>query len=45
MRVQCARILAKHGHTDPVKYPDYSTKEKAEAVNKPFIDKKPPNLL
>jgi nitrite reductase (cytochrome c-552) len=44
-RVECARILAKHGHTEPVKYPDYSTKEKAQALNKLFIEGKPPKLL
>jgi nitrite reductase (cytochrome c-552) len=44
-RVECTRILAKHGHTDPVNYPDYSTKEKAQELNKLFIDGKPPKLL
>jgi nitrite reductase (cytochrome c-552) len=44
-RVECARILAKHGHTEPVNYPDYSTKEKAQELNKLFIDGKPPKLL
>jgi nitrite reductase (cytochrome c-552) len=44
-RVECARILAKHGHIEPVNYPDYSTKEKAEEVNKLFIEGKPPKLL
>jgi nitrite reductase (cytochrome c-552) len=44
-RVQCARILAKHGVTDPVAYPDYSTKEKAEKVIRQFIAGKPPRLI
>ena len=44
-RVECARILAKKGYTGEVNYPDISTKEKAEAVNKAFIDGKPPKLL
>jgi formate-dependent nitrite reductase cytochrome c552 subunit len=44
-RVECARILAKHGHTEPVSYPDYSTKEKAEELNKQFMDGKTPKLL
>ncbi|MCC6124752.1 MAG: ammonia-forming cytochrome c nitrite reductase subunit c552 [Pirellulales bacterium] len=44
-RVECARILAKRGHTEPVKYPDYGTKEKAQELNKQFIDGKPPKLL
>lgn len=39
-RVECARILAKHGVTDPVRYPEYDTKEKATAVIKTFIDGK-----
>jgi nitrite reductase (cytochrome c-552) len=37
-RIQCAQILAKHGVTDPIKYPDISSKEKAQAVIKQFID-------
>jgi nitrite reductase (cytochrome c-552) len=44
-RVECARILAKHGVTDPVQYPDTSSKEKAQAVIKQFIDGTPPKLL
>jgi len=45
VRVECARILAKHGVTKPVAYPDFSTKEKAQTLVKPFIDGKPPKLL
>ena len=44
-RIECARLLAKHGHSEPVKYPDFSTKEKAQELNKKFIDGKPPKLL
>ena len=44
-RVECARILAKHGVTKPVEYPDFSTKEKAQTLIKPFVDGKPPKLL
>lgn len=44
-RLECARILAKHGTTTPVKYPDFSTKEKAQALIKEVIDGKPPKLL
>ncbi|NLF09580.1 MAG: ammonia-forming cytochrome c nitrite reductase subunit c552 [Pirellulaceae bacterium] len=44
-RVECARILAKHGYNDPVKYPDFSTKEKAQTLNKEFIEGRPPKLL
>jgi nitrite reductase (cytochrome c-552) len=44
-RVECARILAKHGIAKPVNYPDFGTKEKAQAIIKTFIDGKPPKLL
>lgn len=44
-RVECARILAKHGVSKPVAYPDFSTKQKAQTLIKPFVDGKPPKLL
>ncbi|HLA83881.1 MAG TPA: ammonia-forming cytochrome c nitrite reductase subunit c552 [Thermoguttaceae bacterium] len=44
-RVEAARILAKHGVTGPVAYPDFSTKAKAQALAKAFADGKGPNLL
>jgi nitrite reductase (cytochrome c-552) len=44
-RVDCARILAKHGVQKPVEYPDFSTKEKAQTLIKPFVDGKPTKLL
>jgi len=44
-RVECARILARHGVNEPVRYPDFSTKAKAQAVTKAFVDAKPPGLL
>jgi nitrite reductase (cytochrome c-552) len=44
-RIECARILAKHGYTEPVNYPDYSTKEKAQQTSKQFIEGNPPKLL
>jgi nitrite reductase (cytochrome c-552) len=44
-RVECARLLAKHGVTEPVRYPDYSSKAKAQAVIQQFIDGKPPGLV
>lgn len=44
-RLECARILARHGYTKPVAYPDYSTKEKAQALVKAFAEGKPPKLL
>ena len=44
-RIECARILARHGVTEPVQYPDYSTKEKARGLNRAFIDGSPPELI
>jgi nitrite reductase (cytochrome c-552) len=44
-RIECTRILAKHGITKPIEYPDFSTKEKAQALIKLFVDGKPPKLL
>jgi nitrite reductase (cytochrome c-552) len=44
-RVEAARILARHGVTEAVAYPDFSTKEKAQAVNQAFVNGKPPRLV
>ena len=44
-RVECARILARHGVTAPIAYPDFSTKEKAQTLIQSFIDGNPPKLL
>jgi len=44
-RVESARILARHGVTTPVAYPDFSTKEKAQGLVKQFLDGAPPDLL
>lgn len=44
-RVECARVLARHGFNGPVKYPDFSTKEKAQALNEQYIQGRPPKLL
>ncbi len=44
-RLQCARILAQHGYAKPVAYPDFSTKDKAQALVKAFAAGKPPKLL
>ncbi|MBN2476289.1 MAG: ammonia-forming cytochrome c nitrite reductase subunit c552 [Pirellulales bacterium] len=44
-RVQCARMLAQKGYTEPVRYPDYADKQKAQALNQRFLDGKPPTLL
>jgi nitrite reductase (cytochrome c-552) len=45
VRLMCSKILAKHGYTKDVVYPDYSTKEKAKAVDKLFQEGKAPPLL
>ena len=44
-RLMCSRILARHGYTDEVAYPDFSTKEKAQALANLFIAGTPPSLL
>lgn len=44
-RIECARILAKHGVEKPIAYPDFSTKEKAQTLIKQFVDGTPPSLL
>ncbi len=44
-RVAAARILAHHGITEPVRYPDCSSKPKATAVLAAFLEGKPPELI
>ncbi len=44
-RLECARILAQKGYTEPVKYPDFSSKEKAQSLIGQFGEGKPPALL
>ncbi len=44
-RTECARVLAAHGVTKPVQYPEFDTKEKAQALIKQFISGTPPKLL
>ena len=44
-RVACARILARHGMTKQVEYPDFGTKEKAQSLIERFIDGRPPKLI
>ncbi|MBN2218617.1 MAG: ammonia-forming cytochrome c nitrite reductase subunit c552 [Pirellulales bacterium] len=44
-RLECGRILALKGYTNPVKYPDYSTKESAQRLIRQFTDGNPPSLL
>lgn len=43
-RLESARVLARHGVTEPVKYPDLSTKEKAQALLKSIAEGKMPEL-
>ena len=45
VRVACARILAKHGFTDEVVYPDYGTKSRATAIVEKFVAGERPSLL
>ncbi len=44
-RVECARILARHGVTARVRYPDFSSKEKAQALVGRFVEGSPPDLI
>ncbi len=44
-RVECTRILARHGIAEPVAYPDFSTKAKAQAIDAAFRQGKPPQLI
>jgi nitrite reductase (cytochrome c-552) len=45
VRVEMARLLATKGITDPVRYPDLSTREKAAEVMRAFESGNPINLL
>lgn len=44
-RVECARLLAKHGQLGSVEYPDAGSKEKAQTLVKTFVEGKPPQLI
>lgn len=44
-RVEAAKILARHGYTEAVDYPDFSTKEKAQAINQRYVKNDRPSLL
>ncbi len=44
-RLEATRILARHGVTAPVQYPDGSTRQKAQAVLAAFEKGKPPRLV
>ena len=45
VRLTCSRILARHGYTDEVAYPDFSTKEKAQELTSRFATGIAPSLL
>ena len=45
IRLECTRILAKYGYTEPVLYPDYRTKEQAGTIVKAFLSGDRPSLL
>ena len=45
VRRQCVQILARHGYTDDVIYPDFSTKQKAQVLSQQFLDQTAPSLL
>ncbi|MFZ5829730.1 MAG: ammonia-forming cytochrome c nitrite reductase subunit c552 [Planctomycetota bacterium] len=44
-RVETARVLGAHGVSSPPKYPDFSTKDKAQALNAAFISGERPKLI
>lgn len=44
-RTELTRVLAVHGASQPVKYPDVSTKAAAQAVEQQFVKGNPPDLL
>ncbi len=44
-RLEAARVLARHGVTDPVLYPDWSSRQKAQAIVAAFQEGKPPRLV
>lgn len=44
-RLEAARILARHGVTEPVQYPDCSTRQQAQAILAAFQEGKPPRLV
>lgn len=44
-RIEAVRLLATYGYVKEVAYPDFSTKDKAQAINKAFIAGNAPDLL
>ena len=45
VRIVCTRILAKHGYTDEVAYPEFGTKTNADTVVNQFVTGEKPSLL
>jgi nitrite reductase (cytochrome c-552) len=45
VRIACAQILARHGYTDEVLYPDVSTMTRARAAVDQFLSDERPSLL
>ncbi|HDS84569.1 MAG TPA: ammonia-forming cytochrome c nitrite reductase subunit c552 [Phycisphaerales bacterium] len=45
VRIEAARLLARHGITDPPSYPDISTRQKAFEVAEAFVNNAPIELL
>lgn len=45
VRLSCSKILARYGYSEEVVYPDFSSKEKAQAIWPPFQNGTAPSLL
>ena len=45
VRIACGKILAKHSYAEDVIYPDFSTKEKAQALTAQYVAGTAPSLL
>jgi len=44
-RLEATRILARHGITQPLEYPDWSSRQKAQALLASFQEGRPPRLV
>ena len=45
VRLLCSKTLARHGYSDEVVYPDFSTKSKAQLLGDGFVNGTAPSLL
>jgi nitrite reductase (cytochrome c-552) len=45
VRIACAQILAKHGYTDEVLYPEYGSRGRAQTLVERFVSGDAPSLL